>query len=83
MEITVIDVREEDEFLAGHYRGALNIPLSTIPDNPKLGELSKDAPIVLYCRSGGRSERALQMLKSQGYSNLTNGINQQMLENNS
>lgn len=83
MEITVIDVREEDEFLAGHYEGALNIPLSTIPSNPRLGELSKDTPLVLYCRSGGRSEKALQALKKLGYSNLTNGINQTMLERES
>ena len=80
MNVKIIDVREPDEFFMGHYDGAVNIPLSTIPDNPTLKNISKDSPLVLYCRSGGRSEQALQILKKQGYTNLTNGISQQFLE---
>ncbi len=77
---TVIDVREPDEFSAGHYKGAINIPLSTIPDNPKLKEIDKDATVVCYCRSGGRSQSAIQILKSHGFTNLSNGINQATIE---
>lgn len=77
---TVIDVREEDEYSAGHYDGAINIPLSTLPDNSKLNELSKDTPLVLYCRSGARSERALQILKDSGYKDVKNGVSQKYLE---
>lgn len=80
MEVKVIDVREPDEFSVGHYSGAVNIPLSTLPDNPQLKEIDKDTKIVCYCRSGGRSEKAVQILKKHGYKNLKNGINQEALE---
>nr|WP_277818440.1 rhodanese-like domain-containing protein [Bacillus sp. TL12] len=60
----LIDIREADEFNAGHILGARNIPLSQIRMRYK--ELRKDQPVYLYCQSGFRTGRAAQYLKKQG-----------------
>ena len=59
----LVDVREADEFHAGHIPGAVNVPLSTIDRIT----LPKDAPIFLYCLRGTRSKRAAGILKKMGY----------------
>ncbi|MGH0428667.1 rhodanese-like domain-containing protein [Bacillus hominis] len=61
----LIDIREADEFNAGHILGARNIPLSQIRLRYK--ELRQDQPVYLYCQSGFRTGRAAQYLKKQGY----------------
>ncbi|MDM5189929.1 rhodanese-like domain-containing protein [Bacillus sp. DX4.1] len=61
----LIDIREADEFNAGHILGARNIPLSQIRLRYK--ELRQDQPVYLYCQSGFRTGRAAQFLKKQGY----------------
>jgi len=70
----LLDVREVDEFEAGHAPQAVNIPLSEVPDH--LDELAKDRVIVCVCRSGGRSGRAGQFLLEQGFNvfNLEGGM---------
>jgi len=69
---TVIDVRETFEFEDGHYEGAINIPLGTIPNNlDKIKSMSQ--PIVVYCRSGNRSGMALTLLKQAGIQEVYNG----------
>ncbi len=79
----IIDVREPHEYAGSHVAGAINIPLNEIArGSAKLDEVELDTEIVLYCRSGGRSGMALAALKEQGYTNLTNGINQAVVENN-
>jgi rhodanese-related sulfurtransferase len=69
-----LDVRELDEFDAGHAPQALHIPLSSVPDH--LSELARDQVIVCVCRSGGRSARAAAFLVQQGFDarNLTGGM---------
>lgn len=64
----IIDVRSEDEFLAGHVPGARLIPHDQMGDY--LGDLAalKDEPLVLYCRSGARAGRAAEVLESSGFS---------------
>ena len=60
----VLDVREDDEWEAGHIEGALHIPLAQVPQ--RLEELVGDEPLVVVCRSGGRSSRAVAWLSQQG-----------------
>lgn len=59
----IVDVREEVEFKGGHILGAINIPLSEIKNN----NLDKDKSIIVYCRSGNRSNKARQVLEEMGY----------------
>lgn len=57
----VIDVREDDEWAAGHIDGAIHIALGTIPD--RLEHVPKDGPIFMICARGGRSTRAVEYLR--------------------
>lgn len=62
----VVDVREPDEWAAGHAPGALHIPLGEVP--ARLEELPEtDGPLPVICRSGNRSLRAAQWLAQQGF----------------
>jgi rhodanese-related sulfurtransferase len=60
----VVDVRETDEYLAGHVPGAVHIALSTVPDH--IGAFRGEGPTYVVCRSGGRSMRACEFLSQQG-----------------
>jgi rhodanese-related sulfurtransferase len=67
-----IDVRTPQEFDAGHFPGARNIPLDALLDaTDELKEFHQ--PIVLYCRSGARSASAVMLLKEAGLENVFNG----------
>lgn len=73
----ILDVREPDEYKAGHILNSQLLPLGKLKE--RIGELSKhkDAPIVVVCRSGNRSGTACSMLTKQGFSqvyNLAGGI---------
>jgi rhodanese-related sulfurtransferase len=62
----VVDVRTPEEFASGHVPGAVNIPYEEIAK--RLAEVGpKDAPVVLYCRSGRRSGIAAEELTKAGY----------------
>jgi len=65
----LIDVREPNEFNAGHVLGARNIPLSQL--KMRKGEIRSDKPVYLYCQNGMRSGRAAQFLHRKGYRQLT------------
>ncbi len=67
----LIDVRDRDEFAAGHLQGARNIPLSSI-DKTVSAIHDKDMPIYVYCLSGGRSRKAVSALQKAGYTNVKN-----------
>lgn len=64
----LIDVREPNEYEAGHILGARNIPMSQLKN--RLKEIRPDKPVYLYCQSGMRSGRAGQMLYKKGYRDL-------------
>lgn len=64
----LIDVREADEYAAGHIPGAVNVPLSELADR------EKDIPssAILICASGNRSSQAAAYLAAQGKTSLMN-----------
>ena len=70
----VLDVREDEEWEAGHVDGSLHIPLMDLPQ--RLDELPPDTPLVVVCRVGGRSAQATTWLVQQGYdaANLEGGL---------
>ncbi len=65
-DAVLLDVREQDEWDAGHAPGAVHIPLGELTG--RLGELPEtDGTLGVVCRSGGRSGRAVEWLVSQGF----------------
>lgn len=66
----IVDVREENEYAAGHLVNAVNIPLSQL--RQRAGEIPKDRPVYLHCRSSQRSYNAIMALQGMGYDNLWN-----------
>ncbi|MGC4069449.1 MAG: rhodanese-like domain-containing protein [Polyangiaceae bacterium] len=62
----LLDVRTREEFASGHVPGAKNIPVQEL--GARLGELKETKqPVVVYCRSGGRSASAASVLRQAGY----------------
>lgn len=66
----IIDVREKEEYAAGHLKGAVNIPLSCLRD--RMDEIPKDVPVYLHCRTSQRSYYAICHLAQHGYHNIWN-----------
>jgi rhodanese-related sulfurtransferase len=73
-DATILDVREDYEWNAGHIGGALHIPVEQLPE--RFGELDPDEDVMVICRTGGRSFRMTQWLVGQGYSavNVSGGM---------
>ena len=63
-DAVILDVREDDEWAAGHVEGATHVPLGEVPQ--RLGELPDADPLYIICRSGNRSGRAVAWLGQQG-----------------
>ena len=66
----IIDVREENEYAAGHLKTAVNIPLSQL--RSRMDEIPRDRPVYLHCRSSQRSYNAICALQGNGFNNLYN-----------
>ncbi len=64
----LVDVRTAEEFATGHIAGAVNIPVDTI--STRLAEIPQDRDVILYCRSGNRSNQAWNILNGEGYSRI-------------
>ncbi len=67
----LLDVRGVDEYAEGHIPGSVNIPLQVLPTKKGLPE-DLELPLFVYCRSGGRSRRAVAFLAKIGYENVKN-----------
>ena len=79
-----LDVRTEGEFEAGHPAGARNVPVLTLDPatreprpNPNFvaaveHELPRTTKLVIGCQAGGRSQRACELLRDAGYTDVTN-----------
>jgi len=75
-DFVLVDVREPHEFQISAFPDSVKIPLGTLPEN--LNRLSTADEIVVHCKTGGRSARAVQLLRGAGFRkvrNLAGGIN--------
>jgi adenylyltransferase/sulfurtransferase len=75
-DFVLVDVRNPDEFEISVIDGSVKLPLPELPQRFK--ELPKDKMLVVHCKMGGRSARAVKFLKAQGYAkvkNVAGGIN--------
>lgn len=64
----ILDVREEEEYITGHADGAVLFPLGAINAETAAEVIpSRDTPLLVYCRSGRRSQQAVQKLLGLGY----------------
>lgn len=69
-EAYLLDVRESDEWAAGHAPGAHHMPMMEIP--ARLDEIPVDRDVVVVCRVGARSAQVVSYLQSLGRSNARN-----------
>jgi rhodanese-related sulfurtransferase len=66
----LLDVREPDEWEAGHAPGAHHVPMMEIP--ARIAEIPTDVDVVVVCRSGGRSGQVVSYLLNNGRDNVRN-----------
>jgi adenylyltransferase/sulfurtransferase len=81
-EGVLIDVREPDEHAVARIEGARLIPLKTLPG--ELDSLPRDREILVHCKAGGRSAKAVQLLLDHGFNrvkNVSGGIDAWLAEN--
>jgi rhodanese-related sulfurtransferase len=64
-DVQLIDVRQRHEHEAGHIAGGRLIELADLPG--QAATIDRDRPVIVYCRSGGRSAMAAEALKLAGY----------------
>ncbi|WP_295812775.1 rhodanese-like domain-containing protein [uncultured Apibacter sp.] len=71
--VTLLDVREKDELInEGHVPGAISIPMNDIPSQLEI--IRKfSTPLIIFCRSGIRSEKIVNYLKNEGFKDVYNG----------
>ena len=81
----LVDVRTAEEFSEGHIKGAINIDYLAENFSIEIQELELESPVLLYCRSGNRSSKAMKTMKELGFKevyNLEGGIKGWISENN-
>ena len=71
-EYMLVDVRTTQEFGQGHIKGAVNMPLDTIPMQVGKLKVADGKKLLIYCLSGARSMSAATFLDNQGVGNLYN-----------
>lgn len=68
----IVDVRENDEWKAGHIAGAVHIPLGEIQNHLADLRQYQNSQLIMQCRSGARSAKAANILAKAGFSNVQN-----------
>ncbi len=61
----LVDVREPEEYVAGHVPGAVPIPMSQLAT--RMGEIDKTSPVFVICESGNRSSAMTDLLRGAGF----------------
>ena len=69
-DFILIDVREDQELKVCKIDRAIHIPMGVVP--ARLNDIDSDKPVVVMCKSGGRSAQVCQYLNENGYSNIYN-----------
>ena len=70
VELTLLDVREDDELALCAIDGALHIPMQEVPR--RIPDLPRNRPLVVMCHHGGRSDQVAQFLRGHGFVNVHN-----------
>lgn len=70
--IILVDVRTPEEYQQGHIKGARLMDFYSAEFHAMMQTLPKEKPVILYCRSGRRSDEAMKFLTSIGYSRVFN-----------
>ena len=69
--LVIIDVRTKEEYKEFHMKDAINIPYEKIIETLQTkNEINKETPIIVYCKSGTRSNKAYTSLINAGYKNV-------------
>jgi len=63
----IVDVRTSAEFSEGHIANAVNMDVTSDDFESKIATLDKEKPVMVYCKSGGRSAKAASILKENGF----------------
>jgi len=66
----LVDVRSPQEYKEGHLEGSINLPLYDLERNCQMLVDKKENTIIVYCQSGSRSRKAIQILRDQSCLNL-------------
>lgn len=64
-DAVLLDVREDNEWAAGHAPGAVHVPMTVLAE--RLADIPEGDPVYVICRSGGRSARVTAYLNQQGW----------------
>ncbi|MBA9074445.1 rhodanese-related sulfurtransferase [Flavobacterium gossypii] len=68
--VQLVDVRTPKEYKQGHLKGAENIHLYDQDFVDRINKLDKTKPVYVYCKAGGRSAEAVEIMQAQGFQNI-------------
>lgn len=71
-KLQLIDVRTPEEYEAGHLQGATNIDFFSDSFREEIEKLDKHKPVLVYCKSGGRSSKSAAIFKELGFTKIYN-----------
>lgn len=71
-DFVILDVRTPEEYSSGFISGSVNIDIKSPDFQEKINALSKDKIYVVYCKRGGRSSRAFDLMKEKGFERVYN-----------